>query len=80
VAKLDEITADSRDLNYKRHKLQETEIIRIFLLWHIGSGILTSMAHRRWIAPWADSEDKPAIYHCLARVVDQRFAFGTDDK
>ena len=38
------------------------------------------MAHRRWIAPWADSEDKPAIYHCLARVVDQRFAFGTDDK
>jgi hypothetical protein len=35
------------------------------------------MAHRRWIATWADSEDKPTIYRGLARVVDQRFAFGT---
>jgi putative transposase len=38
------------------------------------------MAGTRWIVPWADSETKPAIYHCLARVVDQRFAFGPDDK
>ena len=35
---------------------------------------------RRWIVPWADSETKPAIYHCISRVVDQRFAFGPDDK
>jgi REP element-mobilizing transposase RayT len=38
------------------------------------------MARARWIVPWADSETKPAIYHCIARVVDQRFAFGSDDK
>jgi REP element-mobilizing transposase RayT len=34
----------------------------------------------RWIVPWADSETKPAIYHCIARVVDQRFAFEGEDK
>ena len=38
------------------------------------------MARARWIVPWADSEVKPAIYHCIARVVDKRFAFGPDDK
>ena len=38
------------------------------------------MAGARWIVPWADSETKPAIYHCVARVVDRRFAFGPDDK
>jgi hypothetical protein len=38
------------------------------------------MARARWIVPWADSETKPAIYHCIARVVDRRFAFGSDDK
>jgi REP element-mobilizing transposase RayT len=38
------------------------------------------MARARWIVPWADSETKPAIYHCIARVVDKRFAFGPDDK
>ena len=38
------------------------------------------MARARWIVPWADSETKPAIYHCVARVVDKRFAFGPDDK
>jgi REP element-mobilizing transposase RayT len=38
------------------------------------------MAQARWIVPWADSETKPAIYHCIARVVDKRFAFGPEDK
>jgi REP element-mobilizing transposase RayT len=38
------------------------------------------MASARWIVPWADSETKPAIYHCIARVVDKRFAFGPQDK
>jgi REP element-mobilizing transposase RayT len=38
------------------------------------------MARARWIVPWADSETKQAIYHCVARVVDKRFAFGPDDK
>ena len=35
---------------------------------------------KRWIAPWKDSEEKPAFYHTLARVVDKRFAFGAEDK
>ena len=38
------------------------------------------MARTRWIVPWADSETKPAIYHCIARVVDRRFAFLSEDK
>jgi putative transposase len=41
---------------------------------------LPPMARARWIVPWADSETKPAIYHCIARVVDRRFAFEADDK
>ncbi len=38
------------------------------------------MAKKRWIVPWAESEVKPAIYHCISRVVDRRFAFTPDDK
>ena len=30
---------------------------------------------RRWLAPWKDSREKPAIYHCVSRVVDRRFVF-----
>jgi putative transposase len=45
-----------------------------------GKGPYFDMAKLRWIVPWADSEAKPAVYHCLARVVDKRFAFGPDDK
>lgn len=30
----------------------------------------------RWLAPWKDSTEKPAIYHCISRVVDRRFVFG----
>ena len=28
------------------------------------------MSKTRWLAPWKDSAEKPAIYHCLSRVVD----------
>jgi putative transposase len=38
------------------------------------------MARARWIVPWADSDEKPAIYHTIARVVDRRFAFDETDK
>jgi putative transposase len=38
------------------------------------------MARPRWIVPWADSDEKPAIYHCISRVVDKRFAFEGKDK
>ncbi len=38
------------------------------------------MAGVRWLVPWTDSETKPAIYHCMARVVDKRFAFAAEDK
>jgi putative transposase len=38
------------------------------------------MSKRRWIVPWTGSEKKPAIYHCISRVVDRRFAFGQEEK
>lgn len=38
------------------------------------------MAHARFIVPQADSDEKPAIYQCLARVVDRRFTFKDADK
>ena len=38
------------------------------------------MAKRRWIVPWTGSEVKPAIYHCISRVVERRFALGMDEK
>ena len=31
------------------------------------------VSRKRWLAPWKDSRDKPAIYHCISRVVDRRF-------
>jgi REP element-mobilizing transposase RayT len=34
------------------------------------------MRRARWLAPWKDSLEKPAIYHCISRVVDRRFVFG----
>ncbi len=33
------------------------------------------MRRARWLAPWKDSTVKPAIYHCISRVVDRRFVF-----
>ena len=38
------------------------------------------MRRRRWLAPWKDSRVKPAIYHCLSRVVERRFAFGDAER
>lgn len=38
------------------------------------------MARPRWIAPWKDSETKPAMYHVISRVVDRRMAFGPEEK
>jgi putative transposase len=38
------------------------------------------MAKARWLAPWKDSAEKPAIYHCVSRVVERRFAFGPAEK
>ena len=38
------------------------------------------MRRARWIAPWKDSDEKPAIYHCVSRVVERRFAFGVEEK
>jgi REP element-mobilizing transposase RayT len=34
------------------------------------------MRKARWLASWRDSAAKPAIYHCISRVVDRRFVFG----
>jgi REP element-mobilizing transposase RayT len=38
------------------------------------------MRRSRWLAPWKDSHDKPALYHCLSRVVDRRFVLGVDER
>ncbi len=38
------------------------------------------MRRARWIAPWRDSEEKPAIYHCISRVVEHRFVFGDTER
>ena len=35
---------------------------------------------RRWVAPWRDSRTKPAIYHCISRVVDRRFVLEKDER
>ena len=34
------------------------------------------MRKARWLAEWGASTSKPAIYHCISRVVDRRFVFG----
>jgi putative transposase len=38
------------------------------------------MRRARWLAPWKDSAEKPAIYHCISRVVDRRFVFGDAER
>ena len=45
--------------------------------WH---GQMGSMSSKRWLAPWKDSGEKPAIYHCISRVVDRRFVFGDEER
>lgn len=44
---------------------------------HILSAI---MPRKRFIVPWTGSGEKPAIYHCVSRVVDRRFALEQKDK
>ncbi len=34
------------------------------------------MSRKRWIVTGADSGTRPAIYHCMSRVMDRRFVFG----
>src|SRR5690606_6987136 len=38
------------------------------------------MSSKRWLAPWKGSREKPAIYHCISRVVDRRFVFGDEER
>lgn len=38
------------------------------------------MRRSRWLASWKDSLVKPAIYHCVSRVVDRRFVFGDAER
>lgn len=38
------------------------------------------MRRARWLAAWKDSPDRPAIYHCISRVVDRRFVFGDEER
>ncbi len=38
------------------------------------------MRKARWLAGWANSQGKPAIYHCISWVVDRRFVFGDEER
>jgi REP element-mobilizing transposase RayT len=38
------------------------------------------MSSKRWLAPWKDSAEKPAMYHCISRVVDRRLVFGPAER
>jgi putative transposase len=35
---------------------------------------------KRWIVPWKDSATKPAIYHCISRVVGRDFVLEVDER
>ena len=38
------------------------------------------MRKARWLAEWRKSAGKPVFYHVISRVVDRRFAFGSEEK
>ncbi len=38
------------------------------------------MRKARWLAEWRKAAGKPVFYHVISRVVDRRFAFGTEEK
>jgi putative transposase len=38
------------------------------------------MRKARWLMNSRDALEKPAIYHCISRVVDRRFVFGDDER
>jgi putative transposase len=38
------------------------------------------MRKARWLAEWAGKQGKPAIYHCISRVVDRRFVLGGEER
>lgn len=38
------------------------------------------MRRSRFLAPWSNNGGKPAIFHCVSRVVDRRFAFGETER
>ncbi len=35
---------------------------------------------KRWIVPWKDSATKPAIYHCISRIVGRDFVLEMDER
>ena len=38
------------------------------------------MRRARFLAPWAGSTERAAVYHCLSRVVDKQFVFGDTER
>ena len=38
------------------------------------------MRKARWLAEWRKSGGKPVFYHVISRVVDRRYAFGSEEK
>ena len=38
------------------------------------------MSSKRFITPWKNSTTKPAVYHCVSRVVDRQFVFEATER
>jgi hypothetical protein len=53
-------------------QITRDKIIKIRLFPCFGWGGVRARA--RWMVPWADSDEKPAIYHTIARVVEDGLA------
>ncbi len=62
----------------RRNYYMETDIICSTKNFQICQ--LYLMRKARWLAEWRDSQEKPAIYHCISRVVDRRFVFGNEER
>jgi putative transposase len=41
---------------------------------------MSSNNRKRWIVPWKDSATKPAIYHCISRIVGRGFVLEADER
>ncbi|MFK7852304.1 MAG: hypothetical protein AB8D78_15110, partial [Akkermansiaceae bacterium] len=46
----------------------------------LEGGMAVKNTRKRFLAPWKGSELKPAIYHCMSRVVNRDFVFGDEER
>lgn len=56
----------------------EIEFSRRFAEDHAACHVFA--AQQGWLAPWKDSVEKPAIYHCISWVAGRWFVFGDKER